>query len=83
MLSECCLILALKSRTRIFAKYGIGGEMSIVTTFFILDYLQGKLLKIFPKNPKKTLFWDYFGTFLFKFGQKWIFVEKWALSVFK
>ena len=37
--------------------------------------------KIFQKI-QKNLFWDYFGPFFSRFGQKWIFLEKRALSVF-
>ena len=35
------------------------------------------------QNFEKTLLWGNFGTFLLKFGQKSIFLEKRALSVFK
>ena len=38
--------------------------------------------KIFQKI-QKTLFWSYFGPFLPKFRQKWIFLEKRAPPVFK
>ena len=31
---------------------------------------------------QKVLYWDHFGPFLPKFGQKWIFLKKRALSVF-
>ena len=39
--------------------------------------------KSFQKKSKKNLFWGHFGPFLPKFGQKWIFLEKIALSVFR
>ena len=41
-----------------------------------------KFLINFSKNPKK-LFWGQFGSFLLRFGQKWIFAEKRALTLFK
>ena len=41
-----------------------------------------KFLINFSKNSKKLL-WGQFGSFLLKFGQKWIFMEKRALPVFK
>ena len=41
-----------------------------------------KFLINFSKNTKK-LFWGQFGSFLLKFGQKWIFMEKRALPNFK
>ena len=39
--------------------------------------------KSFQKKSKKNLFWGHFGPFLPKFGQKWIFLEKRSLSVFR
>ena len=39
--------------------------------------------KSFQKKSKKNLFWGHFGPFLPKFGQKWIFLEKIVLSVFR
>ena len=39
--------------------------------------------KTFLKKSKKNLFWGHFGPFLPKFGQKWIFLEKRALSVLR
>ena len=35
------------------------------------------------KKSKKNQFWGHFGPFLPKFGQKWIFLEKRALAVFR
>ena len=48
---------------------------------FFLETLH--LWQNFSQNPKKTLFWDHFEPLLPKFGQKWIFLGKRALSVFK
>ena len=39
--------------------------------------------KIFQKIKPKNLFWGHFGLFLHKFDQKWIFLAKRTLSVFK
>ena len=51
--------------------------------FFNLDYFQKTTNdKIFQKI-QKTLVWGYFGPFFPKFGQKWTFLEKRALPVFK
>ena len=51
------------------ARHGIGGETSKTMLVSILDYFQEKLItKVFSKKP-------YFGPYLFKFGQKWIFLE--------
>ena len=44
-----------------------------------MDYFQEKLMKKYFINSKKI----YFGTFFPKFGKKWIFLGKRALSVFK
>ena len=50
---------------------------------FHLRLIPGKTNdKIFQKI-QKNLFWDHFGPFLPKFGQKWIFLEKRPLSVVK
>ena len=38
--------------------------------------------KVFLKS-QKNVFWDHFGPFLPKFGQKWIFLEIRVLSVFR
>ena len=70
-----------QSRTRIFAKYGIGGEISIVTTFFILDYFQGKLLQIFPKNAKKLYSGATLGPFCSSLGKN-MFSQKSGLCRF-
>ena len=60
-------------KTQNFDRYG--GELSITMLVFILDYFQEKLTwQKFLKNPKKPLP---------KFWQKWVFLEKRALSVFK
>ena len=49
-----------------------------------LDYFQEKLMKtFFKKNPQKPYFGGHFGPFLPKFGQKWFFLKKRALSVLK
>ena len=64
-----------------FARYGIGGEISATILVSILDYFQKNQWLNFSKNKKK-LFWAHFGPILPKFGQKWIFLEKRALSVF-
>ena len=44
-----------------FARYGIGGEISITLLVFILDYFQDKLMaKFFKQSKKKTIlgqFW--------------------------
>ena len=64
-----------------FARYG--GEISIRVLVFILDYFQEKLTwQNFSKNPK-ILFWGHSGPVLPKLWQKWILLEKRALSVFK
>ena len=42
----------------------------------------GKLMTKFSRN-KKTLLWGHFGQSLPKFGEKWIFLEKRTLPVFK
>ena len=43
----------------------------------------GKLMTKFFQKSKKTLFWCHFGQFLPKFREKWIFLEKRALTGFK
>ena len=53
-----------------FARYGIGGDISIKILVFILDHFKEKLSTKFFKKSKKT----YFGA---------IFLEKRALSFFK
>ena len=40
------------------------------------------MVKMFSKNLK-SLFWGHFKKVLPKFGQKWIFLEKRAVSIFK
>ena len=63
-----------------FARYGIGGDISTTKLFSILDWLQEKLMTTFFKKSKKPFlqpFWT-----LLPIGQKWIFLEKRALSVF-
>ena len=66
-----------------FSRYGIGGEISITILVFNLDYFQKKLMTKFFRKCKKILFWGHFEPFSPKFGQKWIFLEIRALSVFK
>ena len=59
----------------------IGGEISITTTVFILDYLQEKLRTKFYKEPKNPI-WAHFDPFwpnLCKNECSW----KWALAVFR
>ena len=70
-------ISAHNSRTRI-----IGSEISITILVSILDYFHKTNDKIFQKI-KKSKFCGHFGQFLPKFGEKWIFLEKRALLVFK
>ena len=68
-----------------FARYGVGVEISIKILVFTLDYFQEKLMTKFFKKSKKPYFramWPFW-PFLPKFGQKWIFLEKKFLSVFK
>ena len=64
-------------------QYGSSGEITTAILAFILDYFQEKLkfLINFSKNLKKQ--WGQFGPFLLKFGQKWIYLEKRTLPVFK
>ena len=57
----------------------IGGEISVTTLVFILDYFQEKLMTKFFKNPKRV----QFGLFFLKSGQKLIFLEKRSLSIFR
>ena len=66
-----------------FARYGIGSEISTTILISILDYFQEKLTTKFSKKPPKTLFWGHFGPFMPKFGQKWFFLEKRTLPVFR
>ena len=50
------------------------------TSITILDCVQEKLQnKLFQNSKKKTIL-EQFGSFLPKFGQKWIFLGKWAVS---
>ena len=76
-------ILAHNSKNQNFARYGIGGKISITILVFTLDYLQEKLLTKFFKRPKKPYFRTILGLLYSNLGQKWIFLEKRALSVFK
>ena len=59
-----------------FARYGV--DISIAMSVFTLDYFQEKLMTTFFKKSKKIYFgaMALFWTFLPKFGQIWIFVEK-------
>ena len=66
-----------------FARYEIGGEISTAILVSILDYFQEKLMAKFFKKSKQNLLLGHFGPFLPRFGQKWIFLEKRALSVFR
>ena len=51
---------------------------------FILDYFQLELTwRNFSKNSQKAYFEAILGPFLPKLGQKWIFLEERALSVFQ
>ena len=50
-------------RTRIFAWYMIGGEISVKILVFILDYFQEKLVTIFFQNFQKKIE-GCFGLFL-------------------
>ena len=60
-----------------------GGEISITMLVFILGYFQEKLAwPNFSKNPKNYILGPFWA-FLPKFWQKWIFLEKRAVSVFK
>ena len=68
-----------------FARYEVGVEISMKILVFTLDYFQEKLMTKFFKKSKKPYFramWPFW-PFLPKFGQKWIFLEKTFLSVFK
>ena len=78
-------ILVHNSRTRILNRNGIGCEISITILIIILDYFQEKLLtKCFKKKHTHTHTKTcHFGFSLPKFGQKWIFLDKRAWSVFK
>ena len=72
----------LKLENLNFDRYGIGGETSITKIEFIFDCFQEKLTaKFFKKSKKKTLLWGHFVSFLPKYEQKWIFLEKRALSL--
>ena len=64
-------ILVHNSRTRIFPDMGFVVNINNSISF------QFRLFSI-----KKNLFWGHSGSFLRKFGQKWIFLEK-GLSVLK
>ena len=62
-----------------FARYGTDEETSITILVFILDYFQEKLMANFFKKSKKI----YFGPFLPKSGQKWIFLGKGLCQSYK
>ena len=51
-------------------------------SFHFRSFPKKSNVKVFQKM-QKTLFWGHFALFLPKFGQKWIFLGKRALSVFK
>ena len=56
-------ILAHNSKNQNFARYGIGGKISITILVFTLDYLQEKLLPKFfkrPKSPTLGPFWVFY-----------------------
>ena len=73
-------ILTHNSRTRT-NPIKDGDETSITILVFILDCFQEKLQnKLFQNSKKKKLILVQFGSFLPKFGQKWIFLGKWAVS---
>ena len=65
-----------------FASYGNSVEISITILLFTLYHFKEKLMIQFLKKLK-NLIWGHFKHFLPKFWQKWVFWEKWALSVFK
>ena len=60
-----------------FTRYGIGGQISRTALVSILDYFQDKK---FSKNPENHTLGAILGSFLPKFGQKWISLEKRALT---
>ena len=74
-------ILANNSRTRILPVMGLVVKYQYISLHFRL--FSGKLNDKNFQKIQKTIFWGHFGPFLPKFGQKWIFLEKRALSVFK
>ena len=74
---SCNLIGCSNLRTRILPDiYEIGDEISRTILVSILDYFEEKLKTNFEKKFKENLFWS-------NFGQKWIFLERRALSVFR
>ena len=56
-------ILAHNSRTRIFHKYGIDGEISTTLLAFILDYFEENLMTKFFKNSSKNYLGGNLGLF--------------------
>ena len=67
--------------TQNYARYV--GKISTAILVFIIDYFQEKLTsQNFSKNPKHPILGP-FGALLPNLGQKWIFLEKRALSVFQ
>ena len=80
-------ILAHNSRTRIFVRYRIRGEISITILVFILIskisfHFQEKLIIFSKKLKKKNYFGEILGPFLLRFGKNGFSWEK-GLSVFK
>ena len=71
-------LLIFQHQLHIFARYGVGVEISINILVFTLDYFQEKLMVKFFKKSKKPYFgamWPFW-SFLTKSGQKWIFLQK-------
>ena len=64
-----------------FSRYETRGEISITISFRFRLFPVKTCDKISQKM-QKILFWGHFEPFLPKFGQKWIFLAKRALSVF-
>ena len=69
-------ILASNSRTRIFSRYGIDGEVSITILFFTLDYFQEKLKTKFFKKSKSPYFGAILGPFCPNLGKNEFYWEK-------
>ena len=71
-----------KLEKQIFARYEIGGKISVVRLFFILGYFQEELRQNLSKNQKKLILKKTLQTlylkkpFWSKFGEKWIYLEK-------
>ena len=65
-----------------FARYGIGGEMSVAILVFILDYFEEILMKNFQKNLKNLILGAILDLFCSNFDKNEFSWEK-KLSVFK